>query len=341
MSYIDARWVAKYPFDPHSIEYLREIALDIDEYFSDDLIHVVEYSYSRALSIRSKPRLTWDSDEIEAVSYFLALLIVRGTENRYIYYMFSDAESKRAYALLLFESPENVVRLSRNLGLQAEYVDGEFTLPFFSYASFAYRFPGHHWRAYYSRVSGGRVYLDRRRIARIIAEVCRERVVEEIERVATVPPRIREYSERLLSDLGDVVRRHEESARFAEGVSSRNFGEYPPCMRWMLDNVSTGLPHFARFTLVTFLGKMGFGVDEIIEIFSRVPDFNPEKTRYQVEHILGMRGGRKVYAVPSCRTLKSYSLCFPDSLCEGIKHPLQYVARVRRRRGAAGREGGR
>jgi DNA primase large subunit len=325
-----ARWTAKYPFDPLSKEYLKSIALDVDEYFSEDLIHIMEYAYDRALLMKTRKAPVWKNDEIEAISYFLAVLIVRGTDNRYLYWMFADSESKRAYKLLLFEDNFAIIDLVNRLGIDIESYGREFGIPFLEYVKITSRFSSPRWKAYYYRVNNGYVVIDKRRLARIISELVKDIVIDDIERITGIPNKIRVYSDRLLHDVRDILEKIRESQEIREVLTTKNREMYPPCINWMMQNIGVGLPHAARFTLVTFLGKMGYNTEEIINLFSRVPDFNVERTRYQVEHILGMRGGRKKYSVPSCKTLRSYNLCFPDDICKGIKHPVQYISRAKK-----------
>lgn len=335
MRRLNARWAAKYPFDPLSKEYLKSIAFDVREYFSEDLIHIVEYAYNRALSIKIKKTPVWNNDEIEAISYFLAVLIVRGTDNRYIYWMFADAESKRANKLLLFEDNNAIIELVDRLGVKIRGVDNKFGISFLDYIKITSRFSSPRWKAYYYNVQNGFVVVDKRRLARIIEEIVKERVLDDIERIVGVPQEIMEYSNRLITEVSDVLERISKSQEIRDIIQTKDWAHYPPCIRWMINNIALGLPHAARFTLVTFLGKMGYNSEEIVDLFSRVPDFNADRTRYQVEHILGMRGGRKKYSVPSCRTLRSYNLCFPDEICQGIRHPLYYIYRSSRERGSS------
>mgnify|MGYP000610229450 CR=1 FL=1 len=318
-----SRWAAKYPFDEWAHEYLRNVALDIDEYFSDDLIHIVNYAYKRALG--KETRVMWDNDDIEAISYYLSVLIVRGTENRFIYHHFADKESKRAYKLLLTEVNYNIVKLAKNLNLPMKLVNNSFAIPFLQYIRISSRFSNPTWKPYYTIVENGLVHISKVRVCRILAEEIREKIMEDIEKITLVPDKILTYSEKLLNELKEVLERQKQSIQITEDIRSRDWSLYPPCIKWIINNIPSGVPHIARFTLVTFLGKMGYSVEEIINIFSRVPDFNEDRTRYQVEHIMGLRGGRKVYEVPSCSTLKSYNLCFPDEICINIKHPLAYV----------------
>ena len=61
---------------------------------------------------------------------------------------------------------------------------------------------------------------------------------------------------------------------------------------------------------------------------TKPPDFNEKVARYQVEHIAGLRGGRKAYNVPDCKTLFAQSLCFKNQTCYNVSHPLQYGRRL-------------
>ena len=59
---------------------------------------------------------------------------------------------------------------------------------------------------------------------------------------------------------------------------------------------------------------------------SAEPDFDPEKTRYQVEHIAGASGTE--YRPPACDTMATYGNCpGEDELCRKIRHPLSYYER--------------
>ncbi|HVN66326.1 MAG TPA: DNA primase regulatory subunit PriL, partial [Methanomicrobiales archaeon] len=126
------------------------------------------------------------------------------------------------------------------------------------------------------------------------------------------------------------------SASFQATVM-RDFGEveegaFPPCLQALTGAITAGtnLPHAGRFAIVAFLHNIGMNPVQVMEIFARAPDFDPEKTRYQVEHIFG-RGGTE-YTAPSCATLRTTGFCVNrDSTCERVNHPLTYY-RIKKRR---------
>lgn len=88
------------------------------------------------------------------------------------------------------------------------------------------------------------------------------------------------------------------------------------------------VPHYGRFLMATYLLAAGKSVDDIMEIFPKSPDFKKSVTKYQVEHIAGMKGGKTRYSVPSCKTLQTRSFCFKDPVkCFDISSPLQFPSK--------------
>jgi DNA primase large subunit len=63
----------------------------------------------------------------------------------------------------------------------------------------------------------------------------------------------------------------------------------------------------------------------IAELYARSPDFDIEKTMYQVEHITGRGGSGTEYTTPACAAMQTTGLCVHrDPLCEKVSHPLSY-----------------
>ena len=113
---------------------------------------------------------------------------------------------------------------------------------------------------------------------------------------------------------------------------------FPPCVVDILMKVDEGqnITHIERLFLVFFLHSLEIPIEEIVNLFAKLPDFDRKKTEYQVEF-----AKKKGYSPHSCSTLKSYSLCmamkYKDKLClegyysrkldsqKNIQHPLFYV----------------
>ncbi len=111
----------------------------------------------------------------------------------------------------------------------------------------------------------------------------------------------------------------------------------PPCISRLYNRILSGekLSHMENFLLAVFLINVGLGEEEIVRIFSHAPNFNEKITRYQVEFLMGKRGGGKKYMVPSCDKIRSMNLCVADC---SVTNPLVYYRRRawKKKRGTSG-----
>ena len=102
----------------------------------------------------------------------------------------------------------------------------------------------------------------------------------------------------------------------------------------------TNLSHAGRFSLTTFLHTIGMNVSGIAELYARSPDFDPEKTMYQVEHITGRGGSGTEYNAPACAAMRTTGLCVHrDPLCERVAHPLSYYTVRKKDQKVKGKKG--
>jgi DNA primase large subunit len=146
-----------------------------------------------------------------------------------------------------------------------------------------------------------RVVIRARGLPKVPLEVC-ALLSPAIERLTAV------HQQQMLRNLGPI----DES-------------RYPPCMAALIMALASGanLTHMGRFALTAFLHTIGLSVTQIVEVYQRSPDFDIEKTLYQVEHISGRSGTE--YTPPSCATMETNGLCVHrDALCERIGGPLGY-----------------
>ena len=107
---------------------------------------------------------------------------------------------------------------------------------------------------------------------------------------------------------------------------SNQVNDLPPCIKKALEllNNNENLPHSARFMLATYMLSIGKSVDEVILLFQNAPDYNEKITRYQVEHLAGIKGSQIKYSVPTCSKLANENLCYATNDCNGITNPVQF-----------------
>ncbi len=318
-------WMARYPFHPLTRErvfgQLQGSIEDLEEFYSDAVSRL-----GRALA-GEKPVLD-ENPHRSLVVFYTTVLLVKYLDNWLVERRFVEYEAERAYNYLRMADTDEILKVFKGMGIDLKIVDKRYGVYFRDYIQATRDLPPN-WKMIYFPMERGYVYLNKKSLARIGKEVFKDEIIKTIESVESVPSSIGEAAKVLVEAYSDILERLRPQAT---SIQTRDVERFPPCMKYLYANIGKGLPHPGRFTIVTFLHKMGFTVDEIISLFARTPDFNERVTRYQVEHILGMRGGKIKYDVPSCRKIKSFGFCFPDEICvkHRIRHPLTYVKKVAR-----------
>lgn len=190
----------------------------------------------------------------------------------------------------------------------------------------------------------GKVYLaldDVGLIARLIEERFYEYILEKIESLTSNEETVRLLENERVLEVISYVKTVEPRHEILAG--KRHFGPiryeaFPPCMARIFESLKNGenLSHHQRFSITSFLGNIGMDKEEIIELFRALPDFKEKVTRYQVEHILGEKGGGKKYLPYSCEKMRAIGLCVADC---NVKNPLQYYyLKLRRKNDSQGRD---
>lgn len=260
----------------------------------------------------------------ELLSYPLARVIVSCLNDQHLQRRYALAEAKLAFSRMKGEGEkEGLLRLAGDLGLHAEGAN-TLKLYFAEYIRAAHRMHAPKWKLVNRDLSDGYLTVTEEELMRLLEEAVRDRVSRglPLEVDEKVCAKLGEYLEPLRSEL----QKYEACQRTDLGRVEQ--GAFPPCVRKMLSDVAAGtnLAHSARFALVSFLLQISMSPDEVIALFNTSPDFDLERTRYQVEHIAGASGTK--YRPPSCATMATYGNCpGEDELCRRIRHPLSYYER--------------
>jgi DNA primase large subunit len=126
-----------------------------------------------------------------------------------------------------------------------------------------------------------------------------KQIIEEIQKIWDIKKEQLQYSFEIEYERGKNIK-----------------DDFPPCINEILSKVSDGqnLNHTERLYIVWFLIALKYPEEEIIKLFSTLPDFDRDKTGYQVRYAI-----RKGYSPYSCKSLKSFDLCMAkkskDEIC--------------------------
>ncbi len=346
---MDAVTAAKYPFLKESARYLRETGVTLDQ-----LITSMAYEQAR---LRGKERviealelgkvddhpLTSKVDaSLELLSYPIARMLVSAIADPGFVKRYAIAEAKKADERLRREDIAFVITVAEEFGLAVTKEDGSMAVDFADFLRFSSVMRSKDWKLVNQRIDKGRVLVSRVRLIRLIQQMLTEKISSELPL---------EVNDAILATFGsdiEEIRKVLEERREqykAKGMGRLSIVRFPPCMRKLLKMIQSGenVPHSGRFALVAFLHTLGMDSDEILETFSTAPDFDPSKSKYQIDHITGEISGTE-YTPPECSTMKSYGICFdPDELCrkEWLKHPLNYYRFKGRRFKSEGQTGSR
>jgi DNA primase large subunit len=324
--------LAKYPFLKENTEYVKTLNLKIEDLINPEFAKILERAEERveeAILYTSVSRKT-RNDEIEILSFPVAIMLTIATQNSFIKKRYALAEAKKVYEDLKLERKERILAIAQNLGWKLAMnsdagIPYEFTLNFTDYLRNTTYLRDKKWKLVNRLLSNGRVYLTRNEAARLLSEEVRKNIEKRLDtkEVPKFPPKIMQVSEKIKKLSVEKIGKTEMEG-FPKAMVQAAF---PPCIEALYRAFSSGrhLSHIGRFTLTSFLINIGMPPENVIELFKNISDFNERMTRYQVEHIAGERGSRTRYITPKCDTLKTHGVCInPDNLCQKTRHPLGY-----------------
>jgi len=322
--------LAKYPFLNEAGEYLRESSFGWEELDRPDMKHIIDRAAERIeIEVDGKIYDKLERYEIEILTFLISLLIVKSIGIDQVLRKFALAEARRAEKFLTEDLRKQSEIKRRSIFtkifedlFKLKIVISEdqrlFKVRVVDYLARASHFHEQEWKLINRLVHDGYVYLDADETVRLIRNELAVLIHDKVKSMTlpTLPQGIKSTADPLRLKL---------LSRYERRASTAVTGQ-PPCIKHALEVMNRGdnLPHSARVMLATYMLAMGKPVDEIVLMFGNAPDFNEKITRYQVEHLAGMKGSHTKYSVPSCNKLRSENLCFATAECDTLINPIQF-----------------
>ena len=341
MEYVpSAKELSHFPFLKKSSEHIRElfpsVEILLDQEKGKFLTGLALDRIAHALSSkRTIPVHFTVRDEDEIASYVLSRIIVSCINDRQLIDRVTRYEAERAYVFLHSEQGSEEERGwnehtrpdESGYSPITKYLAAEFRLditadkiPVADYVELVAPLHESRFKLVNRRVERGCVEIKRNERYELLRE--RIRVILRRDLPYKVPKavcaKIAPAAEKIKADY---------QQQMLQNFGSIEEGAFPPCIRALVEALTTGanLTHPGRFSVTTFLHAIGMTVPAIAELYARSPDFDAEKTMYQVEHITGRGGSGTEYTTPACAAMRTTGLCVhKDPLCERIGHPLSY-----------------
>jgi len=325
--------LAKYPFTPQTAEHVQALDLKITELEGSEYAQVLNRAEKRIeeailyAQVGDQQR----NDEIEILSFPIAVMMVSTTKDQFIKRRYALAEAKRAYNLLKQENKEKVTQIADTFHWKirpAKAAAADYALHFADFLRNTTNFNETKWKLVNRTVLNGEVLLTKDEAARLLAEEVRRHIEEKLETKIglELPQGITNRVER----LQQLYASRKGKMRLEEIPKEIVLDAFPPCIHQLYNTVLSGrhISHIGRFALTSFLINSGMTVNNVVDLFRSLSDFNERMTRYQAEHIAGGRGSRTRYIPPKCDTLRTHGVCpGMDEICRRIRHPLAYYRR--------------
>jgi DNA primase large subunit len=322
--------LAKYPFLNEAGEYLRDSGFGWDELESPDMTYIIDRAVERIeIAANGKVYDKIDRYEVEILTFLVSLILVRLIGIEAILRKFVLAEARRAERFITEDLKRQSEMQRRALfskifqdlfKLRIDIADDGrlFKVSVVDYITRSSHFHEQEWKLINRLVHDGYVHLDAEETVRLIRNELSVLIYDKIKAMSlpSLPHTITSRADKL---------RMKFASRYESGMTIV-VKDYPPCIKHALEIMKRGenLPHSARVMLATYMLAIGKSVDEVVLMFENAPDFNERVTRYQVEHLAGIKGSGTKYSVPSCQKLRNENLCFAISECENLVNPVQF-----------------
>lgn len=320
----------------------------------------------RAAFENSESVSDYKADDLNVYLYLLLKILLYILNNNSLSNRIANLYSKIAYGEMVEESDAHLFSIFLDLNLKVNYYDipikyginitkdehetleTRFTIYYTDFLHLASSLRDDYRKLINNFLSEGYIFIQKRSLVRLIQEYVRKKILEiksddnssedRFRKKLIEIKELKEIVERIQNEWDLKKEKFEYSVEigFKDGTDlSKNF---PPCIKEILTRAKEGqnLIHLERLFLVFFLHALKYPNDKIVNVFSTLPDFNREKTEYQVNF-----AKKKGYTPHSCSTLKSLGLCtgvkYKDEICvdgyyskklevqKKLTHPLFYV----------------
>lgn len=326
--------LAKYPFLAESKAHIKADAPSVEELLEDPLYERARVIGVERLDNAFKNRdvgnrsLATESDCImELLSYPIARMMVVCVDDTYFKRRYALGEAFHAYKNLINEPTSFLLDISKEFNMDVKHGEDTNRLSI-HFTDYLHNAPTRYkeWKMINREMKDGYIRISHKDLARLIQEALRTRINNELDSRKCNKVIYNTFSSDI-KRIQNTVMMHRKKIEAAP-VGKLSIEKLPPCMKDILAAIQSGenVPHMGRFALVAFLNSLKLSTNDILKIFSSAPDYEEEKTRYQVEHIAGSTSST-AYTPPGCDKMRTYGICPVekiDELCKKKRHPLSY-----------------
>lgn len=326
--------LARYPFLNETKIYIKKNGPSVEDLLEDLLYERARMIGVERLDNALKNRdvgnrsIATESDcMMEILSYPIARMISVCVDDTYFKRRYALGEAYHAYRKLLDESTSFLLLVAKEFDLEVKHMEDTNKLSI-RFTDYLHNAPTRYkeWKMINREMKNGYIGISHKDLARIIQEALRTRINNELDSRKCNKSVFNIFSSDI-KRIQNTVSTHRKKMEAAP-IGKLDVEKLPPCLKSILAAIQSGenVPHMGRFALVAFLSSLKLNTNDIMKLFSRAPDFEEDKTRYQVEHIAGSISSTK-YTPPGCDKMRTYGICPVeeiDELCKKKRHPMSY-----------------
>jgi len=344
-------------------EFISDIFSKSDsKQISDRVLIIFESAFN---NLEDFPNLKDENLSIQV--YILLKILVYALNNKIITNRIANIYSKNAYNKMERDNSESdLYNICLDLELKVNFYDPpiqfgnkmlkdtrekqatNFTIYYIDYLKLASNLRDEYRKLAHNSLQNGYVFIQNRNLMRLMQEYVRNKIlIKETEDKASLKSfldkafKIKEFKT-LYEKIMSIWTKRKEDFDFTFKIDITDKTDiqklYPPCVIEILKKAGEGqnLVHHERLFIVWFLLALDYPVEKVVDVFATLPDFDRDKTNYQVEY-----AKKKKYVPYQCSTLQSINLCmkekYKDELCQDgygskelterkkLKHPLSYI----------------
>ncbi len=319
---------SKYPFIISLEEYGKinyGYRIDIGSLLENEkLVKLSKKRLEEAITKKISPIKNGDTTDEEVYSFYISLAAIKASNSLIALDLFAKAEANRASYFIEYEDEENLVSLSKAMGLKIEKElikipwiinsNGKViyrTLPYYlkmeDYLRIAVNAQENDFRLVNSFLLNGKVYLD----VKILKRLLEVGIVIKIKNIS----KDLEVND-LILDFSNEVFRYLKLAENKLPAGKINYNAFPPCMTSFKELLEKGKIDEEKFyQYVAFLISIGIDEEELSDILANALGISPNLSKRIAKAFLSI-GDLSPYR---CDVMKKKGLCPKD--CGG-KHPV-------------------
>lgn len=320
----------KFPFIPNSERLFESDNQDTNviDVLSSKFIQYPELSNDIVtifkLSIEKKESgIELKHDKYNLDLYYMLRIILAALNDIVLDNHVSNFFSKIYFDILEKTPNKQIYDLCKLLGINCNLKDNKdfsaFTIHFIDYMDLIKHFNNPRYNLVNQYLDKGFVILEHHDLIRLLQERIRNEILpKRIGSMVKLLNIIKEVKEinNILNEILDIQKQNSYTP------SETNYhSTFSPCIQFILEKAKKGenLNHSERLLIAFFYSNAGFSIEETIDVFRTMPDFNEKKTRYYVEQSRGLKGNGIKYKMYSCNKIKTFGLCKSDC---NIPNPL-------------------